>query len=109
MENRSKGSADLSRRNRRRLFLGTALFASGYLLLSFLFGQMGTLNALKLKRTHAQIREEIVFLKRENEGLTGKIEALKSDPLYIENLARTQLGLVKEGELIYEFYDSNTP
>lgn len=109
MKNRSKGAADLSRRKRRRLFLGGALFASGYLLLSFLFGQMGMLNALKLKRTHAQIRQEIVFLKKENEGLTGKIEALKSDPHYIESLARNRLGLVKEGELIYEFYDSNTP
>ena len=107
MKNRSKGAADLSRKKRRRFFLGISFFVSGYLLLSFLFGQMGMLNSLKLKRTYAQIRQEIVFLKKENEKLTGKIEALKSDPHYIESLARNQLGLSKEGELIYEFYDSN--
>jgi cell division protein FtsB len=109
MKNRSKGEADLSRRKRRGLFLGVALFVSGYLLLSFLFGQMGMLKALKLKRTYAQVQQEIVSLKKENDALTQKIEALKSDPLYIERLARNQLGLAKEGELIYEFYDSNTP
>ena len=109
MINRSKGAADLSRRKRRNLFWGIASFISGYLLLSFLFGQMGMLNALKLKRTHAQIEEEIVFLKKENEALAQKIEALKSDPHYIESLARNQLGMAREGELIYEFYNSNTP
>ncbi|HZR46500.1 MAG TPA: septum formation initiator family protein [Candidatus Manganitrophaceae bacterium] len=105
MKNRSKGAADLSRRKRRRLFLGVAFFLSGYLLLSFLFGEMGMVNSLKMKRTYAQIQEEILSLKRENEALTHKIEALKSDPHYIESLARNQLGMAKEGELIYEFYD----
>lgn len=107
MKNISKGAADLSRRKRRRIFLGVAFFVSGYLLLSFLFGEMGMLNSLKMKRTHAHIREEIVSLKKENEALSRKIEALKSNPDYIESLARNQLGLAREGELIYEFYDPN--
>lgn len=107
MKNISKGAADLSRRKRRRLFLGVASFVSGYLLLSFLFGEMGMINSLKMKKTHAQIQGEIVSLKKENEALTRKIEALRSDPDYIESLARNQLGLAKEGELIYEFYDPN--
>jgi cell division protein FtsB len=109
MKNRSKGAADLSRRKGRSLFFGVASFISGYLLLSFLFGQMGMLNALKLKRTHTQVQQEIGFLKKENEALNKKIEALKSDPHYIESLARRQLGMAREGELIYEFYDSTTP
>jgi cell division protein FtsB len=107
MKNISKGAADLSRRKRRRVFLGIAFFVSGYLLLSFLFGEMGMLNSLKLKRTHTHVQKEIASLKRENEVLARKIEALKSDPHYIESLARNQLGLAKEGELIYEFYDPN--
>jgi cell division protein FtsB len=109
MKNRSKGEADLSRRTRRGIFLGAALFVSGYLFLSFFFGEMGMLKALKLKRTYAQVQQEIVSLKKENEALTLKIEALKSDPYYIEGLARNQLGLAKEGELIYEFFEPGTP
>lgn len=86
-----------------------ALFVNSYLLLSFLFGDMGTLKAIKLKKTYAQLRQEIAYLKKENERLSGRIKALKTDPYTIESLARNQLGLARRGELIYEFFDSVAP
>lgn len=83
-----------------------ALFINGYLLLSFLFGEMGMLNSLKLKRTRAQLRQEIGSIRRNNETLADRVKALRGDPDTIESIARSQLGLVREGELVYEFYEN---
>lgn len=82
-----------------------ALVANGYLLLSLLFGEMGLLKFIKMKQTYANFRRENESLQEENERLGRRIKTLKTDPNVIEQIARDRLGLVKEGELIYEFYD----
>lgn len=42
-------------------------------------------------------------LEKENEQLKLKIEALKKDKVYIEIIARQELGMIKEGEKIIKF------
>ena len=89
----------------KRLFGAAALFINGYLLLSFLFGEMGLLKYIKMKQAYSQVNEEIRTLRSDIEKLTRRIEALKTDRLTIERMARDRLGLAREGELIYEFYE----
>ena len=105
MKNRPKGELEQRRIHLKRLFCAMALFINGYLLLSFLFGEMGLLKFIKMKQTYAQIQRENRDLREEDERLARRIEMLKTDPDTIEQIARDRLGLVKEGELIYEFYD----
>lgn len=105
MRNRTKGEVEQRRVHFKRIFCAIALVVSGYLLLSLLFGEMGLLKFIKMKQTYAQARKENRELQQENEKLTRRIEMLKTDPDTIEQIARDRLGLVKEGELIYEFYD----
>jgi cell division protein FtsB len=105
MRNRTKGEVEQRRILLKRLFCAMALIANGYLLLSLLFGEMGLLKFMKMKQTHAQIRKENQDLQEENEALGRRIKMLKTDPNAIEQIARDRLGLAKEGELIYEFYD----
>jgi len=105
MRNRTKGEVEQGRIYLKRLFCAIALFMNGYLFLSLLFGEMGLLKFIKMKQTYAQIRRENRALQEENEKLTRRIEMLKTDPDTIEQIARDRLGLVKEGELIYEFYE----
>ena len=47
-------------------------------------------------------------LKKENEKLRFEIKALKTDPLAIETLAREKLGMVHEGETIYQIVPQNS-
>lgn len=49
------------------------------------------------------LEERIRALEEDNSRLREEIEALKNDPLYIEKIARKELGLVRPGEIIYKF------
>lgn len=77
-----------------------------YLILSFLLGEMGLLNANTLRKTNLEMHKEVAEMEAENEGLARKINALRTDADTIERLAREELGLVKEGELVYEFFET---
>ena len=54
-----------------------------------------------LRQRRHNIREEIDELEKANEQLRIYIELLQTDPDYIEGIVRRELGLVREGEIIY--------
>ncbi len=91
-------------KQKRHLFLGLMLFVIGSLLFSFFFGEMGLIHFQKMRAAKWQARMEVKALKKENDRLLYEIQALKSDPLYIELLARDRLGLSRPGDFTYEFY-----
>ncbi len=68
-----------------------------------LFGNAGfrslTLNFLELRR----LNREILALKREQQDLEIRLEALRSSDGPIERLARRELGYIKKGEIEYRF------
>lgn len=109
MSNKRKSTGDKTRKKQLGLLVALALIINFYLILSFFFGEMGFLNANQLKRTNQEIQKEVVFFERENEGLKTRIDALLNDPETIERLARKRIGLVKEGELVYEFINAERP
>ncbi len=84
-----------------------ALLINTYMIASFFLGEMGFLNATQLRKANREIRNKVVSLGQENEKLLVRIDALRNDLGTIEGLARERLGLVKEGELVYEFFDHN--
>lgn len=42
-------------------------------------------------------------LEREVRSLTHEVEALRTDPSAVERIARDELGMVRDGELIFQF------
>ena len=56
-----------------------------------------------LDKELAQIRAENERVEREVLDLSREVEALRTDPLAIERIARDDLGMVLEGELIFQF------
>jgi cell division protein FtsB len=46
-------------------------------------------------------------LKEKNRLLTAEIRRLREDPRYFESVARKELGLVREDEIIYRFRQGN--
>ena len=103
----NRPTVDIERRQRRWQFAlrWVSLGVTLYLLLFFFFGEMGLPHFLRMREVHAQLGEELRALRMENNGLKQKIGRLTQDTDYIERLARDQLGLVREGEWVYEFYD----
>jgi cell division protein FtsB len=83
------------------LGLAAAAFVLLKLLLSLLLSDMGIFTLIDLHRTRSELQQEITDLREKNAALSGQVQALRSDPVYIEALARDQLGMVRPGEQVY--------
>jgi cell division protein FtsB/cell division protein DivIC len=87
---------------KRRIFILIILFLLIFGSLTF-FGEKGIFNLLRLRKEVARIKEKNSQLEGENQRLKEEIKRLQSDKRYIEEIARKELGMVKEGEIIYQF------
>lgn len=69
----------------------------------------GYFRLKELRQANKDLVERIDDLARENKDLAHQVERLKSDPFYIEKIARDKMGIGKEGEvrytLVYEDYE----
>jgi cell division protein FtsB len=63
----------------------------------------GLLHLRQLNVEHQELLQENYILDKENQHLYEEISRLQKDPDAIESLARQELGLVREGELIFHF------
>ena len=71
------------------------------LILGFtIFGENGLINLIRYKKRTQTLIQEVTRVKAENERLQEEVRRLKSDPAYIERLAREELGMVKPGERV---------
>jgi cell division protein FtsL len=68
-----------------------------------LVGDRGLLRLYRLHRTRAALTREIEQVSAANAALAEEVRALRTDPGRIEAIAREELGLVKPGEIVYEF------
>jgi cell division protein FtsB len=66
----------------------------------------GLLHLRQLNIEHQDLSRKNLMLEQENHRLYQEINRLRDDPTAIENLARQELGLAKEGELIFQFVPS---
>jgi len=84
------------------------LFLLG-LLVHDVFGAHGF---LAMRRTQAEIervQKGIDRINKENIQLAEEVKALKSDPRTIEKIAREDLGLAKDGEVIIKIPQERQP
>lgn len=100
MRTRSSG---FIRRHKKILLSVGAVIIFSYLLLSFILSDLGVIKYISMKREYNRIQNDVSRLDTENKKLMEEVEALKTDPDSIEALARQNLGLAKEGEIIYKF------
>jgi len=69
--------------------------------ISFMFSDRG-LPELQHARTRvAALRADIAKLERENERLRAEIDSVKRSSYAIERIAREDLGMAKQGEVVY--------
>jgi cell division protein FtsB len=86
--------------DRQKILLFIVILLLFSLLLFIMFGNSGLADLFKLKSEKDRLLQENARLKRENLILYRTIERLKSDPEYIESVARKELGMIRKGEVI---------
>ena len=82
------------------IFLSITVVLLVSLLFFIIFGEHGFIDLNILKKEKDQLAEKNEQLSHENLSLSVEIDRLKHDPRYIENIARQELGMIAEDELI---------
>ena len=72
-----------------------------FMALVIAFGNRGLVDNYLMEKKLAQLNEENNSLAAQNAQLEKKIVLLRSDPAYIESIARKELGMVKESDIVY--------
>ena len=75
-----------------------------FLLLSLFFfiiiSEHGLADLIFLKKERDRLVDDNERLRQNNLSISVEIDRLQNDPEYIENIARQELGMVGEGEII---------
>ena len=90
---------------RRKKYLAFLLAFALVMLCLTVFGEDGLLHALKLKKNLHRLMDMNEAIQEENGALTEEIGYLKNHVGYVEQQAHRQ-GLVKEGEIVFQFTES---
>jgi len=65
------------------------------------FGNRGIVDNYLMGKRLSQLKVANSNLEAQNKELGSKILLLRSDPAYIESIARSELGMVKQGDVVY--------
>jgi cell division protein FtsB len=94
---------------RARLLNYVLGFVTVVLVVDALVGDKGLIDTLRARRQHAALAAAIAQKRQENARLREDIRRLKEDPGAIEALARQDLGLMREGEVMFIVRDVAPP
>jgi cell division protein FtsB len=94
---------------RTRLLNYALGFVTLVLVVDALVGDRGLLDTMRARRQFAELSVSLAQKRTENARLRDDIRRLKEDPGAIEALARQQLGLIREGEVLFIVRDVKSP
>ena len=80
-------------------------FVTVVLILDALVGDRGLLDTMRARRQHREIAAGLEQKRQENARLRDEIRRLRDDPKQIESVAREELGLMREGEVLFIVHD----
>jgi len=92
----------------QRQFIYAFIVLLTMLSLFTIFGDRGAIHLWRLWGEKKRLDERNFSLQRENEILRDRIFRLRHDDLYLEKVARDELGLARPGEIIYRFGSSES-
>ena len=78
------------------------LIAITFILYDILFGTFSINSNNKISSVIILKEKELTKINNENVDLIEKIDSVKNDESYVENIAREEFGLIKEGEEYFE-------
>lgn len=93
-------AAARSARKRRLVFVAVLAILIAALSVG---GNKSLVKIFQMSKTRTELQQEIKRLKQVNEELAREIQAVTHNPGQVEAIAREDLGLVKPGEIVYQF------
>ena len=91
---------------RRRVVRGGMALVFVLALVDGVFGARGLIENTSLRKRNAHLATAIDEFRGGNEALIDEIKRLREDPAAIEELARDELELMKDGELLIILRDA---
>jgi cell division protein FtsB len=85
------------------IYIFTFSFVALLLAVWLIFGRHGLLDLDKMQKENERFVAVIKELKEKNKLLAAEIRRLREDREYLESVARKELGLVRDSEIIYRF------
>jgi len=73
--------------------------------LLIIFGNKGLVDNYTIKEKLVALRNANNLMIHKNENLKKKIVLLRNNLQYVEMVARSELGMVKKGDIVYQFSD----
>jgi len=73
--------------------------------LLIVFGNKGLVDNYIIKEKLVALRNANNRMIQQNEDLKKKIVLLRNNLRYVEMVARSELGMVKKGDIVYQFDD----
>lgn len=89
--------------NTQKILLSLVTLVLLNILLVIVFGDRGLVEVGHLKGERDRLLRDTHALKEKNLSLRREIERLKTDPAYIEHIARQELGMIGRDEVIVRF------
>ena len=89
--------------NAQKILLSLVTLVLLNILLVIIFGDRGLVEVGHLKGERDRLLQDNHTLKEKNLSLRREIERLKTDPAYIEHVARQELGMIGRDEVIVRF------
>jgi len=86
----------------KKYFIFLAVFISGMFLFA-IFGSRGLVQIYKSEEERKRIQMSNARLQEDNQKLADQIRRLRNNREEVEKVAREELGLVKKGEIVYQF------
>jgi cell division protein FtsB len=84
-------------------------FVTVVLVVDSLVGEKGLMESMRARREYHEVSASIESLKRENAKMREEVRRLKDDPAAIEWVARQELGLIRDGEVLFIIKDEKPP
>jgi len=108
MRKRNYVKTDKIARNARKnkVLIAAAVLLVLYFLASSILGEMGLVKYYRMRAQYGTLAAEITKLKQDNAKLVKEVHSLRSDPAYLERIARDKLGLARQGEIVYYYGES---
>ncbi len=88
---------------RRKIIFGVVSMAMFSLLLVVIFGDNGLVELKRLQHTHQSLVQHNARLTQDNSLMYATVDRLQNDAVYIDNIARRELGMIRSDELIFKF------
>lgn len=97
----------MNRKIKLAIKLVLSAVAAGLVVYLFVFSSHGYLRFKELEAENAELEERITKAEKENAQLREEIKRMESDLEAVEELLRTDLGLIRDGEVVYRFIEKD--